>query len=118
MKRKTWRVLPGMLVLFFASILGLTSCQAVPEESIQMLSQTETYVVESDGEQAIKETDPAPLVEEMVSEPTNDELNEPVIEATLAEESPAPKTGLEASNPSKVSLTSGGIQFVEFFAYW
>ncbi len=31
---------------------------------------------------------------------------------------PPIKTGLEATNPSTVNLASGGLQFVEFFAFW
>jgi len=31
---------------------------------------------------------------------------------------PPVKIGLEATDPSKVNLASGGLQFVEFFAFW
>ena len=31
---------------------------------------------------------------------------------------PPVKTGLEATDPSTVTLASGGLQFVEFFAFW
>ena len=37
---------------------------------------------------------------------------------TPAPEIPEPKTEMEASNPETVSLASGEIQLVEFFAFW
>jgi len=37
---------------------------------------------------------------------------------TPAPDIPEPKTEMEASNPETVSLGSGEIQLVEFFAFW
>jgi hypothetical protein len=44
---------------------------------------------------------------------------EPVGDPNPSLENPPPvKTGLEATDPSTVSLASGELQFIEFFAFW
>lgn len=65
-----------------------------------------------------------PAVGADVQQPTtSDAVTEAVEPEEPAEEptespAPTPRTELEAINPREVSLASGGLQFVEFFAYW
>jgi hypothetical protein len=45
--------------------------------------------------------------------------NFPTSGETLSkDELPTPKTSLVATNPDSVKLASGGVQFIEYFAYW
>jgi flagellar basal body-associated protein FliL len=47
------------------------------------------------------------------------EASEPTEEAVVEEQAPpAPKAGLESTDPATVNLASGQLQLVEAFAFW
>jgi len=52
-----------------------------------------------------------------VTATTEDDLSEPTEEKTV-EEKPTARVGLQGTDPETVSLASGEIQLVEFFAFW
>jgi hypothetical protein len=63
---------------------------------------------------AQQEPDDTPLP---VQEETPTQEPEPQVEE-IAEVKPTPKSGLEATDPTTVSLASGEPMLVEFFAFW
>ena len=52
------------------------------------------------------------------SVPTLEVVQETAEDVTEESLVPTPRAGLESTDPSVVSLASGEIQLVEFFAYW
>ena len=51
---------------------------------------------------------------------TGEEVTQEPTEAVLGAELVVPtvRTGLESSNPGAANLASGGLQLIEFFAFW
>ena len=60
------------------------------------------------------------VVTEEVTQATSAVENTPETAEVAVEESilPTPRTSLESTDPAVVSLASGEIQLVEFFAFW
>jgi hypothetical protein len=92
----------GAGIVFLTIIRGSGPVEVISESSIE------------------QQTDVAPVETEVAIVPEDTVVSED----TQAEETPeevvvpAPKAGLEATDPSVVNLASGEIQLVEFFAFW
>jgi len=112
-----------IFILMISMSLMLSACTIATDESVipTIFGDPVELSVESvqnsqKGEQVSEMDDPTPPV--IIVDDTVEE------EEILAEaganvvEPPAIKTGLEATNPSTVTLASGEIQFVELFAFW
>ena len=83
------------------------------------------FVITGRSEKSELITDPATQVEEVVSADTEvpateiQEAAESTVEAVVEEQAPpAPKAGLESTDPATVNLASGQLQLVEVFAFW
>jgi hypothetical protein len=73
------------------------------------------YPAPETGYPAPAEFLPTPTLMPAYPAPTEDQGESP---STDSESPPPVKTGLVATDPSTVKLASGGLQFVEFFAFW
>ena len=83
------------------------------------------FVVTGRNERTEQITDQSAQVEEIVNADTEvpitevQEAAESTEEAVVEEQAPpAPRAGLESTDPSTVNLASGQIQLVEVFAFW
>ncbi len=83
------------------------------------------FVVTGRNERTEQITDQSAQVEEIVNADTEvpitevQEAAESTEEAVVEEQAPpAPRAGLESTDPSTVNLASGKIQLVEVFAFW
>ena len=123
--RKSIPKLGILLVLGLFTILVMAACAKTSELPIQLPTQEE--ISQQEPEVVVLETDvlsedmdstPEAVVEETEILPSETQFVE-IDETDLTEkEPPAPKTSLSATVPSGVKLASGGVQFVELFAYW
>jgi len=93
----------------FALSLILASCSQA-QEAINTDQPATTVEVLPPSESAITPETQVSAAEEVGSEPSQT--------AEVSEEKPTPRAGLVATDPSTVSLASGEIQLVEFFAFW
>jgi hypothetical protein len=118
-----------ILSLFMFACSGNTTQQAEPETQSESKSEEEYQVAlpavgksdstgnETDSSTA-DQTYPAPENQPSVgAAPSSDEAY-PVPEEPVEAPAPIVRTELEATDPAMVSLASGDIQFVEFFAFW
>ncbi len=93
----------------FALSLILASCSQAqrsvkteqPTTAVEAISSPESVVTTDTQMKTVEENEPGPI--EATEEST---------------EKPTPRAGLVATDPSTVSLASGEIQLVEFFAFW
>ena len=83
------------------------------------------FVVSGRNERTEQITDQSAQVEEIVLTDTEipatdiKEAAEPTVKAVVEEQAPpAPKAGLESTDPATVNLASGQLQLVEVFAFW
>jgi len=98
-----------LLSAFFALSVILASCSQVqrsvkteqPTTAVEAISSPESAVTTDTQMNAVEENEPEPI--EATEEST---------------EKPTPRSGLVATDPSTVTLASGEIQLVEFFAFW
>lgn len=115
------------IALFLVALLALSGC--IPQ------AQTGTPPSPPSGETVVtEEANPIPnepIVEaypspELPAYPpaqqppvAGNPYPEPSVEPTaITEQRPTPSPDLHATDPSTVSLASGQLQFVEFFAFW
>jgi hypothetical protein len=137
LNRKRW---VAFFILGVIGILALTACKPAPM-STATVETVDSIVLEDEvadqvypgpqdesaaGEDVQSETEEEergsqeayPVPE--VSAPQQPEETQPSADAYPApgEDIPRLKTELEATDPSTVSLASGEIQLVEFFAFW
>jgi hypothetical protein len=104
----------------------ITSPVETPTEAVQNTQHTpdEIYPAppseEVDPETGEEEGYPPPEVEVPTPDPAYPAPEElPEGDPSPDSSNPPPvKVGLEATDPSTVNLASGGLQFVEFFAFW
>ena len=83
------------------------------------------FVVTGRNERTEQITDQSAQVEEIVNADTEvpitevQEAAESTEEAVIEEQAPpAPRAGLESTDPATVNLASGQLQLVEVFAFW
>ena len=83
------------------------------------------FVITGKSEKSELITDSATQVEEVVIAETEvpateiQEAAESTVEVVVEEQvPPAPKAGLESTDPATVNLASGQLQLVEVFAFW
>ena len=83
------------------------------------------FVVTGRNERTEQITDQSAQVEEIVNADTEVPINEVQEAAESTEEAvieeqapPAPREGLESTDPATVNLASGQLQLVEVFAFW
>jgi len=83
------------------------------------------FVVTGRNERTEQITDQSAQVEEIVNADTEVPINEVQEAAESTEEAvieeqapPAPRAGLESTDPATVNLASGQLQLVEVFAFW
>lgn len=96
-----------ILVLF-----GLSACRGLtgdqPAERQENITPTDTEALTPTETGTVKQEKTA-TTEGAPSQPT---------EESKASEKPTARVGLQATDPETVSLASGEIQLVEFFAFW
>lgn len=104
------QILMGLMAA--AGILLLSGC--VPGAS--EIQATETLFAETQG---AAEGAPVPSGEpgEQAAEPTLTSIPD-AAQGSNQEAKPTARAGLQATDPETVSLGSGDIQLVEFFAFW
>jgi hypothetical protein len=111
-KRFGLRVLFGLLI----AGLALSACAAPPAAPV-----VEQPVVQATTAPPAQPAYPAPAQVAAPAEGSAPAAYPAPAETTAAEQTqarPTPRPGLEASDPATVSLASGKVQLVEFFAFW
>ena len=103
-KNKTIGVLVLALILIgFAVVFVITGRSEKSEQITEQITQVEDIVV---ADTEVPATD-------------IQESSESTEEAVIEEQAPpAPRTGLESTDPATVNLASGQLQLVEVFAFW
>ena len=126
---KNFRLIPILLLLslFLSACSGLfpTVQPEVEQASEQQVSQPEadSDAVEPAGQGSSSE-EPTEAIQADPVEPTEETAAEPTAASVSPTDPPAAtepvviKQGLSASDPESVSLASGEVQLVEFFAFW
>ncbi len=111
-----WSLLIGLLLLAACGSRAYPAPQeaiaesgsAVPTVTAASPIPALAEAAEGAGAQQPTTTDPAAVA----AEPAE------LVEEPAELPAPTPRTELEATDPREVSLASGGLQLVEFFAYW
>ena len=108
MKRtRAFAIVGGILVL----MVGLVVIPGWINGDGEEAEPTSAAVAVSITEEAIQATE----MDEMVDQEIESQETDPAQAEALR---PTPRAALDATDPSTVSLGSGEIQLVEFFAYW
>ncbi len=115
-------------ILFLVMTVAMAACTGTPVDTV---SQSESDVDERAASNAQVEGSSDPEVESVLTatpEPTQTVIVQPTATETVklptATESvvevavPTVRVGLSATSPGSVNLASGGLQLIEFFAYW
>jgi hypothetical protein len=92
--------------------------QIIPQVVLPTTTSTALPTVSESGYPEPQLQDGYPSPEFQDPEPASPTSGYPSPEEGLAATVPALKTEMQATNPSTVSLASGDIQLVEFFAFW
>ena len=123
MRYRVLVILPVLAVLLLAACSPGVETAApaeVPSEAQETVSspaqvETEAEMKPTDA-QAVTATEAPPEADAPPTEVP------PTAEAAVVEDASAPactsKTGLAATDPASVSLASGEVQLIEFFAFW
>lgn len=83
-----------------------SSAEGMEEAQVASATATETAVLPTEAMEATLPPEPM------------DETSPQAAEAEAESVKPTPRTELHATNPGQVSLASGQLQLLEFFAYW
>ena len=114
-----WRRL--LLVLGLISLLALVSCKPTPTTTVIIepkVDSTEIAAADLPYPEPADKSVHEPVPEVSVSQQPSDVQPPQDAYPAPGEDIPRLKTELEATDPSIVSLASGEIQLVEFFAFW
>jgi predicted small secreted protein len=98
-----------LLTVFVVLSAGLAACSQVQGPVGTDLPLTAAEAIPSQESAVVTETQVTT---------TGETESEPIQSAEASVEKPTPRVGLVATDPSTVSLASGEIQLVEFFAFW
>jgi len=126
------KTIPKMIILntlYLFGLLILSACSTTKVENNEIATISETLAATQDRNDNPDSIDPTKQEvnnEEPELITTDSENMEEQISGDLLPDAETltddnqfiPKTILEATNPSSVNLASGGIQFIEYFAYW
>ena len=96
-------LLVALLFIGIAAVLVVTGRSEKPEQVIDQSVQVEEIV----------------LADTEIPATEIQEGSEPTEEVVVEEQAPpAPRAGLESTDPATVNLASGQLQLVEVFAFW
>ena len=125
MKMKVTKVVHFLIIVVLGSYL-LSACGSTNEKMIETTlvnEQVEKQENLAESEDVVIHTAPEENADEQeVMEPTRVSAeistHEEIDEESSGLDVPPLKTGLEATDPAIVNLSSSGLQLVEFFAFW
>ena len=110
-----WFLMGGLLILAACSGPAITDPTQVPPPPAGSTAPPVSTESAAPAGTATRTTGVADSTPTELPEPT--EPPEPADEPA-EQPAPTPRAGLDASNPRNITLASGGLQFVEFFAFW
>lgn len=101
------------VVLAVLVIFGITAFVVLGGNKADPDDFTNTNVMEEVTKDTVKTEEPKDVENESIDQPA--ETSVPVVDQVAL---PTVRTGLESTNPGSVTLASGELQLIEFFAFW
>ena len=101
------------IVLAVLVIFGITAFVVLGDNQADPKEFTNTDVMEEVAKDSVQPEATKEVEIEVVDQ--SSETSAPVVEDVIL---PTVRAGLESTNPAAVTLASGDLQLIEFFAFW